>query len=250
MKVSPRLVPDLRASGTGLLEPPVERRRPARPRRRDGSPPRGRGGDDGFGGGGDGGFGWNGDDGDNDPAPSGRPEHTAELAFVFVLIGISSLFLAFLFAYAMLSQRANEWPPPGAPRPPDGLWISTLLLIASSFALHTAGRGRAQGDPPEPLRARRRYVLTLLLGLAFLGAQAWLWRDLLHEGLTTDANAYGALFYSLTGLHALHVIAGLAFLAFVIGQRSPSGTTRRLCAMYWHFMGVLWLVLFSVLYFV
>jgi cytochrome c oxidase subunit 3 len=232
---------EARASATGLLEPPVERPRRGRQRRSEGEPPRDRGGD----GRGDGGRGGGGDgEGAPAPGPARRPSNAAELAFVFVLIAIGSLFLSFLLAYLMMWWRASEWPPPGAPRPPAGLWISTLLLAASSFALHAAGRAQA------PARRRRAYALTLALGLCFLGAQAWLWRDLLRAGLTTDANAYGTLFYSLTGLHAVHVVAGLVFLAVVIALRQPARGTRRMCAIYWHFMGALWLVLFGVLYFV
>jgi cytochrome c oxidase subunit 3 len=221
----------LASAGTGLLERP----RPSRPRRGAGQPPRPPGGHGGEGGGG-------GDPG-GPPEPARRPAPAALLAFAFVLVGIATLFLAFLLAFVLLRRNAGEWPPAGAPLPPKGLWASTATILASSFTLSRASHA------PSPASRRRRLATTLALGLAFLLLQALLWRDLLRAGLTTDSSAYGALFYSLTGLHALHLVAGLVFLGVALALRSPHPTTQLLCALYWHFLGALWLVLFAVLYF-
>ena len=101
------------------------------------------------------------------------------------------------------------------------------------------------------MRSLRRWLgRATLLGLLFLGVQTWLWRGLFADGFAASTNAYGAVFYSLTGLHALHVVGGLGFLLKVLasayGERSHGVD---LCAVYWHFMGVIWLIVFAVLYF-
>ncbi len=231
-------------AGTAVLDPPREEREreePHRPRAGGGGPPQP---PRDFGGGGGGG-------GDGGARPNGPPEGSAEIGFAFLLISISTLFIAFLGAYLFLRRSAEVWPPPGSPRAPDGLWISTLVLAASSLALWRAPRERRRG---RPAAVRRSVALALALGLAFLLVQSWLWRDLLDRGLTTDSNAYGTLFYSLTGLHALHVVGGLVFLtaallrATAASARPARRTLVEFAGIYWHFMGCLWLVLFFVLY--
>ena len=71
-------------------------------------------------------------------------------------------------------------------------------------------------------------------------------------GLLPSTNGYGALFYTLTGLHGLHVFGGLVYLASVFGRlwygTSSQPDAVRLCGVYWHFMGLLWVALFCVLY--
>ena len=94
-----------------------------------------------------------------------------------------------------------------------------------------------------------------VLGALFLVLQAGLWGRLHEEGLWFSTDTYGTLFFSMTGLHALHVAGGLIYL-FSVGWRIRGGTLgtgRRsaleFCAAYWHFLGLLWIVLFAVLYF-
>ncbi len=231
-------------AGTAVLDPPREERERPRPRRaRPGGggppePPRD------FGGGG-------GRGGDGDAHEGGAPEGSAEIGFAFLLLSIATLFVAFLGAYLFMRRNAEVWPPPGSPRAPDGLWISTGLLVASSAALARAPLERRRRRTAQ---VRRWLGATLLLGVVFLLVQSWLWSDLLAQGLTTDSNAYGTLFYSLTGLHALHVLGGLAFLGTaLLGAAAATASPRRrtpveFAAWYWHFIGGLWLVLFAVLY--
>jgi cytochrome c oxidase subunit 3 len=168
------------------------------------------------------------------------------------LIGMTTLFGAFLIAYLILRRNAPVWPPPGAPVPPQGLWISTLVIAASSATFVRAVRASAR-DAPHDLR--RGLAWTLVLGFGFLLVQAILWRDVFSTGRLTSSDAYGTIFYSLTGLHAAHVIGGLVFLARTArrARRAPRAASTRLslalCSTYWHYMGGVWIVLFAVLYF-
>lgn len=227
---------DLASMSASTLAPPPARRRRGRRRADDLAPPRG--GDGGGGGGGDGDRG--GEDGQGDPA---------RLGLALAMLGMSTLFAAFLVAYLVLRRNAPTWPPPGAPLPPRGLWMSTLVLLASSAALVRAVRAR------DVAAMRRRLAWTLALGTSFLAVQAILWREVFAGGRFTFSDAYGTIFYSLTGLHAAHVVGGLVFLSrtFLRARREPAAPRTRLalalCSTYWHFMGAIWLVLFCVLEF-
>jgi cytochrome c oxidase subunit 3 len=227
---------------TGVLAPPRTRELSARPRRSGPPlPPPDRGGsDDGGGRGGDGGggAGW-GDDG------------LGRLALGLALVGISTLFLVLIAVWLLLRRSSPDW---NGPLPAlDALWISTAFLAASSATIQVAacrssaaGRGRI---------ALRWLAASFALGAAFLVAQVGLWVRLWTGGTLPSSGGFAAVFFSLTGLHALHILGGLGFFAVlgvhlahpVEGQRPPS---LRLAAVYWHFMGGVWLVLFGLLYFV
>ncbi len=241
---------DLHGGGGTGLTTPIRPEREKRRFRLDGWPPFGwRGGDDdGGGGGGDG------DDDDEqefDPWEGLPRPGTSDLGMALALICICMLFVIFLGLYVLIRKSAVEWPPPGAPGPPNGLWASTAVLFLCSATL---ARGLAAH--------RRRQIGTLIkclyasaaLGVLFLALQAFLWRGLFLDGLLPSTNGYGAIFYALTGLHAIHILGGLGYLAKVVGgvhmdrARLGAETPLRLCGVYWHVMGAIWLVVFVVLY--
>lgn len=219
-------------AGTTLLEPPPRR---ARSGGRPPDPPR-------DGGGGDGGRG--------DGAPAGEgPEGLGRLALGLALLGITTLF-AVLIAVALLLRRpAADWQ--GSGRPPLGaLWASSACLLLSSLAIERAAR-RARAGSAARRAVARALAASLVLGLAFVGAQVALWLAWRRAGHVPAASGYAAVFFSLTGLHALHVLGGLAFLgALWVRWRRPSAdppvASVRLGALYWHFMGALWLVLVAL----
>jgi cytochrome c oxidase subunit 3 len=180
--------------------------------------------------------------------PGGSPAKAPLLGLVLALAGIGTLFSIFLAAWILLRRLEPDAARASALVPPRMLWISTCLLLVSSLALELARRS---------LRARRspaRWLLASLgLGLAFLLAQALLWRHFLSAGIFPSSGAYGATFFALTGLHAAHVVFGIAWLARASVRALRLGPTAgplELLAVYWHFMGCLWLALFAALYFV
>jgi cytochrome c oxidase subunit 3 len=239
------------AGSAPTVEPP-RRRRGARPRQRregfsgDELPPD-------IGDGDDGGFGRGPDDDRGDDGDGGFERGSrARLGLALAIFGMSTLFAAFLIAYLLLRRNAAVWPPPGAPIPPRGLWTSTLVLLASSATFAGAVRAAREGSPVLLARALR---WTLALGVLFLVVQAILWRTVLLGGRFAFSDAYGTIFYSLTGLHAAHVVGGILFLARVSARarREPRSTRTllsvQLCSTYWHFMDAVWVVLFCVLTF-
>jgi heme/copper-type cytochrome/quinol oxidase subunit 3 len=126
----------------------------------------------------------------------------------------------------------------------------TLLLISSSVALHLAERaierGRATGF-------RLGMAVTMLLGAGFLLTQSFEYREYLRI-VAPSSNAYGSIFYTITGIHGAHVLLGLGLLTFVwfqarAGLLTPSRHQAvRLVSWYWHFVDVVWIVIFSFLY--
>ena len=213
----------------------------------------GGGTDDGDRGGDDGGFGGGGGDdgqGDDEPRRDELPFRKAKLAMVFVLFSLSVLFVVTLFVALLLRRTATHWNPGVAPAFPPLLWANTVILLASSFTLRHSVRAIAAGHAATLARG---LGATTVLGLAFLAGQAWAWHDLLAAGVTM-AGAYGTVFYWLTGLHAAHVVGGVVFLAVchvrsLLGRyTSESHLGVELCEIYWHFLGVVWLVLVALLF--
>ena len=132
------------------------------------------------------------------------------------------LFAAMLFAYAVVRAQAPAWPPPGTPPFPRGAaGACGLLLIAASLSLR-AGRAR----------------VALVLGAAFLTAQAALWRHLVAVHLGPGTGALGDVFVALTAFHALHVLGGLVALV------ATGGRPLRALTLYWDFVLVVWAVLY------
>ena len=176
------------------------------------------------------------------------PRVPPALIGMILFIASEIMFFGGLFA-AYFSLRSSQavWPPEGSPLPSVGpAAAATVCLIASSVTQHLAGSAGARGDL---VRARRWLTATLALGSVFLAAQAWEWSQLSSEGLGIDSNAFGTTFFTLTGAHGLHVIGGLGMLATV---RLRLGRDRHgpleAATYYWHFVDVVWLVVFSALY--
>jgi len=127
---------------------------------------------------------------------------------------------------------------------PRVLWLSTVLILASSVTLEVARRVFRRG---EWRLADRLLLATATLGVAFLAAQLVAWRDLLVQGAYMMDNPHGAFFYLFTGLHGLHLMGGLVGLFIVVFGRRKRRELVDVVAYYWHFLTGLWLVLFEVL---
>jgi len=185
------------------------------------------------------------------PAVSGD---AGTLAMGLFLASLGMLFAASLVAYAVIRSRHQPWPPPGFPALPGSLWLSTLVILSASFTVQRAWLAARRGSDAV---LRRNLLGTLLLGLLFLGLQAWAWWGIWSQMTgSQQAGPYIKLFYTLTGLHAAHVLGGLGPLAFVF-RRARAGVYRpgehagvRYCALYWHFLGAVWCVLFVAVYLV
>jgi cytochrome c oxidase subunit 3 len=159
------------------------------------------------------------------------------------------LFAAYFNARAI---HAGEWgPPPGAPELeilPIALPI-TIILVASSFTMQFGVWAIRRGDQ----RAMRNWtMLTLLLGVSFLIGQVY---DYTQLGFGISDGAFGTVFYTLTGFHGAHVFGGAIGLTILSARAAQGQFSARnhvaveAISMYWHFVDVVWIALFSTLYF-
>ncbi len=167
---------------------------------------------------------------------------------VFLIATEAALFAYFLFSYFYLGSIARgAWPPHGPPELRLAL-PNTLVLLASSGTMWWAESGIRRGSQA---RLRAGLCLTIGLGAVFLGVQMLEYHNA-HFGPRTDA--YGSLFYTITGFHGAHVAVGLLML-LVVTARACLGhfaAGRHLAvtntAWYWHFVDVVWLAVFTSLY--
>ena len=197
----------------------------------------------GAGGGGERPGGGPGPSGDGAPGILGDPAAFALWAFLGT---VSMLFLGFTSAY-ILRRASADWQPLAAP---PVLWLNTALLAASSVSLEAARRRLRGWDLP----ASERWLLaTGLLGLLFVAGQYAGWRQLAARGVFLASNPHSSFFYVLTGVHAVHLLGGLAW--FVAARRrlrrlayAPGEDGLRLFATYWHFLGALWAYLLVLLF--
>jgi cytochrome c oxidase subunit 3 len=170
---------------------------------------------------------------------------------VFLMAGVM-LFAGLVGGYLALRYAGPGWPPPGMPPLPKALaGFNTLVLALSSIFLVRALRAERRLDARG---LRRGLALACLLGVLFLVLQAVQWSRLFANGLSFAGTTYGTTFYVLTGAHAAHAMAGVVWLLLAaVGQREPWVSDRRrksaeICAMYWHFVGLVWLGLYVVMY--
>lgn len=194
-----------------------------------------------------------GDDGNSEPAPR-RPLDNLRVAILFFIGAESMFFAALVSCLFVLRASLPVWPPPLQPRLPVGITTAnTMVLLASSVAMVLAGRALAR---PHRRDVVRWLSVAAILGVLFLAVQGSEWVRLIRHGLTLSSSTYGTTFYTLIGTHALHVAGALAWLVATAGLAAGGrigrnrGSLVRGCALYWHFVVALWLVLFVAVYLV
>jgi cytochrome c oxidase subunit 3 len=185
----------------------------------------------------------------------GVDRHAVRRVGLWVFMGVvSSLFMLFSIAYLM-RMTMTDWLP--LRYIPWQLWLSTALLALASGAWELARRRAVagRGTPGEGV-ARQAALLACLLSLLFLGVQLWAWHAMTAMNYPVSGNPANSFFYLLSGLHGLHVIGGLVAAALAGAALSRGGAvaggalagTLVLCARYWHFLLLLWLALFALLF--
>ncbi|WP_414635461.1 cytochrome c oxidase subunit 3 [Actinophytocola sp.] len=177
---------------------------------------------------------------------------------VGTIIWLSSelMFFAGLFAMFFTVKAQNDtehWPPePTELNVPYAL-VVTIILVASSF---TCQMGVFAAEKGDVFGLRRWYLLTLVMGTIFVLGQANEYRSLIEEGTTIPSSAYGTVFYLTTGFHGLHVTGGLVAFVFLLIRTKLSkftpaqATSAIVVSYYWHFVDVVWIGLFTVIYFI
>ena len=173
----------------------------------------------------------------------------AKTGLWILLAVITSLFGLFISAYWMRMEHAHgDWTPLAVPRL---LWLNTALLILSSAGMQwaRAAARRAQAD-----RVEVALIAGGVLALAFLAGQLLAWRQLSASGYFMASNPAIAFFYLLTGVHGLHLLGGLLVWGKTVVKMAQPGVelidvrlSVELCTVYWHYLLLVWLVLFALL---
>lgn len=138
---------------------------------------------------------------------------------------------------------------------------STFVLLMSSLAMVLAHNAVVHANEPKTTLGQRILgssklwlAMTAVLGMGFLGFQAYEFTSFVHEGLTIRTNLFGSSFYTLTGFHGAHVSAGVLWLFTLLaidmkrGLRPEDAIDVDIAALYWHFVDVIWIVIFTLVY--
>jgi heme/copper-type cytochrome/quinol oxidase subunit 3 len=178
---------------------------------------------------------------------------TTKFAMWLFLASEAMFFAGLIAAYIVVRLASAEWPVVADVLNVPLVALNTFILIVSSVTMVMAFAAIEAGDQ----RGLRRYLIaTAGLGMIFLSIQAVEWRELLLEGTNAASNLFGSTFFTLTGFHGLHVLGGVAFLLYVIARAFQGRYTAsehggvELMGLYWHFVDVVWIFLFTIVYLV
>ena len=176
--------------------------------------------------------------------------YRGKVGMACLIIAESAIFTIFVVAYLFYMGKSLT-----GPTPREVLEVPiffTICLLSSSFTIHLAGNSLESGKRGMFLGM---WLLTIVLGGLFLFGTGREWHRLIYEhGLTISTNLFGTTYYSLVGLHAFHVTAGLVMLLIVLifglaGRVGRDQSARiDVLSMYWHFVDSVWVVVFTVVY--
>ena len=169
-----------------------------------------------------------------------------------VLFLVSELFLfgSLFWTYYYLRAKTEIWPPAGVTLDLNLASVNTAILLVSSLTLLWAGRSIRQNRSKGLATG---LVATICLGLAFLGITGYEWT---HETFRPWSEAYGSIFYTMTGFHAFHVFAGILLLLSLLARtlRGRFSAQKRLAvevgSLYWHYVDFIWILVFTTLFIV
>jgi cytochrome c oxidase subunit III len=192
-------------------------------------------------------------------APTGHAQRGISNPILGMLLFITSevMFFSGLFAAYFATRAANQpWPPDPFKDILDPLGpiiVATIILIASSFTCQFAVWSIRRGDRKGFVR---NTAITFVLGIVFLLMQAFDYSLLFSEGMTLGSGPFGTTYFTLTGFHGAHVFGGVLMLGVILyrGQAGQFSAKHHdaveAVSLYWHFVDVVWILLFSILYLV
>ena len=175
------------------------------------------------------------------------------MLLMWIFLASECLFFATLIStYLIFRGESPEGPFPGEILDIPTTSASTFVLLMSSVTMVLAVYGAQHGSK---LMMKLSLLATILLGLVFLGFQVYEFRTFVHEGLKLNTNQFGSSFFLLTGFHGTHVGVGVLYLASLLigstrrnGLGSDAGTHIEIAGLYWHFVDIVWIVIFTIIY--
>ena len=176
--------------------------------------------------------------------------YRGKVGMACLIIAEAAIFTIFVVAYLFYVGKSLTGPTPREVL--ETPIFFTVCLLSSSLTIHLASKVLERGRRGAFLGL---WFLTIVLGGLFLYGTGQEWHRLIYErGLTISTNLFGTTYYSLVGLHATHVTAGLIMLSIVLllglaGRIGPEQSARvDVLSMYWHFVDAVWVVVFTVVY--
>jgi cytochrome c oxidase subunit III len=179
-----------------------------------------------------------------------NPRDRGRVAMLSLIAAEAAIFTIFVVAYIFYLGKSLT-----GPMPKDVLSVPiiyTICLLSSSLTIHLAAKSLRRGGV---LTFGALWLATITLGAAFLYGTGTEWYRLIYkEGFTISSNLFGTTYYSLVGLHAFHVIVGLLTLTIVMvftmtGSVGSEHAERiDVLSLYWHFVDMVWIVVFTVVY--
>jgi cytochrome c oxidase subunit III len=187
--------------------------------------------------------------------PAITPERTlspGQWGMLSFLVSEVALFGTLIVTYLFYMGKDVVGPTPAEALSLRLVLCTTACLLASSGTVHMAERTLGRDNQSGFLRW---WAATIVLGIIFLAGTAFEWHDLIYRHqLTISRNLFGTTYYTLVGLHALHVTGGVTMMLIVLGLAAARQVTSAnragvgLISWYWHFVDVVWIVVFTVVY--
>ncbi len=193
----------------------------------------------------------------HDGGPDQLYVETRELrlqGFLLFLVSDVVLFASFIFAYLYLRNTGQGWPPAGISRLDVAFAsVNSMVLFGSGCTMHYALENWKHNNFTKYAVCM---VATIVLGLMFLGGQGYEYTTLMLKDHVTwsGSGIFGASFFTLTGMHGFHVAVGVIYLTTLLLQSLHGKYTKdkyfglTAGTLYWHFVDVIWVVLFSLFY--
>jgi cytochrome c oxidase subunit 3/cytochrome o ubiquinol oxidase subunit 3 len=171
---------------------------------------------------------------------------------VWVWLGSEAVFFsALIVVYIIMRNKSITGPFPHEVLNVSLTAANTFILICSSLTMVTALSSIQSGSQHG---LWRWLVATMVLGLTFLTGQAIEFTSLARHGLSLSSNLFGGTFFTLTGFHGAHVLIGVIWIGFVVMRSLRGGYTQsshlmvELTGLYWHFVDLVWIIIFTIVY--
>lgn len=166
----------------------------------------------------------------------------SSIAMIVTLISFGMLFLTLMMSFALFRFTSEVWPPAGMVRPSLMLpSLSTLIIALSSMAFWKFEKN---------LNDRKFLSLTLVLSLGFMVAQSLFWQQLKNQGVFVSSGIFASIIYSFTWIHAAHIVLGIGLLVWLHLLKDESKFLLRVrnVGKFWHFLGIVWLIMFVTIF--
>jgi cytochrome c oxidase subunit III len=179
-------------------------------------------------------------------------KNNSAIAMVVALVSFSMLFLTLFMSFTIFRMSNNVWPPMGFEKIPLLIpSLSTLVIVLSSFSYYRFEKKYAQNNL---LSARKWFYLTLFLSVGFVVSQCFLWKQLNLWGLYVESGLFASILHGFTWIHVAHVVMGIMGLLYLlpIVRREDVSLDFEIrisnVGKFWHFLGVIWIVMFLILF--